>query len=106
MKKSTQIFRDGTHKCESGGWTTLPKLRVWCSRLTGIDPVPVAPPAVGVRAEVRAKKTPTSGAARAGIPDGGGRWSRWGVPAKARTPLRSIPDLADVADGDGDVPTC
>jgi hypothetical protein len=57
-----------------------------------------------VRAEVRAK-TPTSGAARAGIPDGGGL-SRWGVPAKARTPLRSIPDLADVADGDGDVPTC
>jgi hypothetical protein len=55
---------------------------------------------VGVRAEVRAKKPATSGAARAGIPDGGGRWSRWGVPAKARTPLRSIPDLAVVADGD------
>ena len=34
--------------------------------LTGIDPVPVSPPAVGVRAEVRAKKTATS--ARAGIP--------------------------------------
>jgi hypothetical protein len=31
--------------------------RPGCSRLTGIDPVPVAPPAVGVRAEVRAKKT-------------------------------------------------
>src|SRR6516162_8315789 len=62
----------------------------------GIDPVPVAPPAVGVRAEVRAKNPPPRGAARAGIPDGGGRWSRWGVPAKARTPLRSIPDLADL----------
>ena len=31
--------------------------------LTGIDPVPVAPPALGVRAEVRAKKPATPGAA-------------------------------------------
>jgi hypothetical protein len=49
---------------------------------------------VGVR-EKCVQKTAT-GAARASIPDGGGRWSRWGVPAKARTPLRSIPDLADL----------
>ena len=44
--------------------------RPGCSRLTGIDPVPVAPPAVGVRAEVRAKKTATSS-------PGASRW--WGL---------------------------
>ena len=51
----------------------ITKLRMWCSRLTGIDPVPVAPPAVGVRAEVRAKKTRhPEPVESAGIPDGGG----------------------------------
>jgi len=54
------------------------KTRLWalgrpgCSRLTGIDPVPVAPPASGCAGEVRAKKTATPEAARAGILDGGG----------------------------------
>jgi len=43
MKKSTRIFRDGTHKCLPS-LSLGTKLRMWCSRLTGIDPV--APDAV------------------------------------------------------------
>jgi hypothetical protein len=70
-------------------------LQVWCSRLTGILIQSLSRRRQWVCGQKCVQKTAT-GAARAGIPDGGGRWSRWGVPAKARTPLRSIPDLADL----------
>ena len=75
----------------------------------GIDPVPVAPPAVGVRAEVRAKKPATS--SPCGLPDGGGfiAFYKWKpttlfkeksphTPQEQPVESVGIPDLA--ADGD------